>query len=74
MILTRGLRGGQSIKKVIESQLRLFDKSHVMRHLEEALDKVLRKMEYARLSGKDRSYMMGIGEIVIESTEKAKNF
>jgi transposase len=36
----------------------LFDKFHVMRHLGEALDKV-RKMEYARLSGKDRSYIKG---------------
>ncbi|MBE7444894.1 MAG: transposase [Planctomycetia bacterium] len=32
----------------------LYDKFHVMRHLGEALDKV-RKMEYARLSGKERS-------------------
>lgn len=36
----------------------LFDKFHVIRHLGEALDKV-RKMEYARLSGKDRSYIKG---------------
>lgn len=36
----------------------LFDKFHVMRHLGEALDKV-RKSEYARLSGKDRSYIKG---------------
>ena len=36
----------------------LYDKFHVMRHLGEALDKV-RKMEYARLSGKDRSYIKG---------------
>jgi len=36
----------------------LFDKFHVMRHLGEALDKV-RKMEYARLVGKDRSYIKG---------------
>lgn len=36
----------------------LFDKFHVMRHLGEALDKV-RKMEYSRLSGKDRSYIKG---------------
>jgi transposase len=34
----------------------LFDKFHVMRHLGEALDKV-RKMEYARLSGKVRFYI-----------------
>lgn len=36
----------------------LYDKFHVMRHLAEALDKV-RKMEYSRLSGKDRSYIKG---------------
>lgn len=36
----------------------LYDKFHVMRHLGEALDKV-RKMEYARLSEKDRSYIKG---------------
>ena len=36
----------------------LFDKFHVMRHLAEALDRV-RKMEYGRLHGKDRSYIKG---------------
>lgn len=36
----------------------LFDKFHVIRHLGEALDKV-RKMEYSRLSGKDRCYIKG---------------
>lgn len=36
----------------------LYDKFHVMRHLGDALDHV-RKMEYARLSGKDRSYIKG---------------
>jgi transposase len=36
----------------------LFDKFHVMRHLNEALDKV-RKSEYARLSGKDRQFIKG---------------
>ena len=36
----------------------LFDKFHIMRHLGEALDKV-RKAEYARLSGKDRSFIKG---------------
>jgi len=36
----------------------LFDKFHVMRHLGEALDKV-RKAEYARLLGKDRSFIKG---------------
>jgi transposase len=36
----------------------LYDKFHVMRHLGEALDKV-RKMEYARLWERDRSYIKG---------------
>ena len=36
----------------------LFDKFHVMRHLGEALDQV-RKSEYARLRGKDRSFIKG---------------
>jgi transposase len=36
----------------------LFDKFHVMRHLNDALDKV-RKSEYARLQGKDRRYIKG---------------
>jgi transposase len=36
----------------------LYDKFHVIAHLGEALDKV-RKMEYARLSGEDRSYIKG---------------
>jgi transposase len=34
----------------------LFDKFHVIRHLNEPLDKV-RKSEYARLSGKDRRFI-----------------
>lgn len=36
----------------------LFDKFHVLRHLNEALDKI-RKREYARLSGKDRRFIKG---------------
>lgn len=36
----------------------LFDKFHVLRHLGEALDKV-RKQEYARLSGKNRTFIKG---------------
>ncbi len=36
----------------------LFDKFHVIRHLNEALDK-FRKSEYARLSGKDRRFIKG---------------
>ena len=37
----------------------LYDKFHVMKHLCDALDKV-RKLEYARLSGKSRDYIMGL--------------
>jgi transposase len=36
----------------------LYDKFHVLRHLNEALDKV-RKSEYARLSGEDRRFIKG---------------
>jgi len=36
----------------------LFDKFHIIRHLGEALDKV-RKAEYARLAGRDRSFIKG---------------
>jgi transposase len=36
----------------------LFDKFHVMKHLGEALDEV-RKSEYRRLSGKDRTFIKG---------------
>jgi transposase len=36
----------------------LYDKFHVMRHLNEALDKV-RKSEYARLAGEDRQFVKG---------------
>ncbi len=46
----------------------LFDKFHVMRPLAEALDKV-RKMEYARLSGKDRSYIKGQKYTLLSSKE-----
>jgi len=46
----------------------LFDKFHVMRHLGEALDRV-RKMEYARLSGKDRSYIKGQKYTLLSSKE-----
>ena len=36
----------------------LFDKFHIMRHLGEALDEI-RKSEYRRLVGRDRSYIKG---------------
>ena len=36
----------------------IYDKFHIMRHLSKALDEV-RRREYQRLSGKDRSYIKG---------------
>jgi transposase len=47
-----------STRKNIPKAAILYDKFHVIRHLGEALDKV-RKMEYARLSDQDRSYIKG---------------
>jgi len=48
----------QSTRKQAPQAAILFDKFHVIRHLNEALDKV-RKTEYARLSGKDRRFIKG---------------
>lgn len=48
----------KSTKKNIPDAAILYDKFHVIRHLGEALDKI-RKAEYARLSGNDRSYIKG---------------
>jgi len=48
----------KSTKKNVPQAAILYDKFHVMRHLGDALDKI-RKMEYGRLSGKDRSYIKG---------------
>ncbi|MFA5823259.1 MAG: ISL3 family transposase [Thermodesulfovibrionales bacterium] len=48
----------KSTKKNAPGAAILYDKFHVIRHLGDALDKV-RKMEYSRLSGKDRSYIKG---------------
>jgi transposase len=48
----------KSAKKNIPQAAILYDKFHVMNHLGDALDKV-RKLEYARLAGKDRSYIKG---------------
>ncbi len=47
-----------STRKSASQAAILFDKFHVIRHLNEALDKV-RKSEYARLSGKDRRFIKG---------------
>ena len=46
----------------------LFDKFHVLRHLNDALDKV-RKSEYARVSGKDRRFIKGQKYTLLSSHE-----
>lgn len=48
----------KSTKKNAPHAAILYDKFHVMRHLGEALDTV-RKEEYRRLAGKDRSFIKG---------------
>lgn len=48
----------KSTKKKALSAAILYDKFHVIRHLGDALNKI-RKMEYARLSWKGRSYIKG---------------
>ena len=48
----------KSTNKNVPEAAILFDKFHVIRHLGDAMDKV-RKMEYARLTEKDRSYIKG---------------
>ncbi len=47
-----------SAKKNIPHADILYDKFHVMKHLGEAMDKI-RKLEYQRLTGKDRDYIKG---------------
>ena len=46
----------------------LFDKFHLMPHLNDALDKV-RKVEYARLQGKQRRYIKGQKYVLVSSRE-----
>lgn len=46
----------------------LFDKFHVIRHLNDALDRV-RKAEYARLQGKDRRYIKGQKYVLLSNRE-----
>ena len=48
----------KSAKKNIPQATILYDKFHIMRHLNKALDQI-RKQEYARLSGKHRKYVKG---------------
>jgi transposase len=47
-----------STRKLAPQAAILYDKFHVIRHLQEALDKI-RKQEYARLSGEDRGFIKG---------------
>jgi len=49
----------------------LFDKFHIIRHLGEALDKV-RKQEFARLSGKDRTFIKGQKYALLSHPENLK--
>ena len=46
----------------------LFDKFHVLRHLGEALDKI-RKSEYARLTGKQRTFIKGQKYVLLSHHE-----
>jgi transposase len=48
----------KSAKKHVPQAAILYDKFHVMRHLGEAMDTV-RKKEYGRLAGRDRSFIKG---------------
>jgi len=48
----------RSVQKNIPNARIIYDKFHIMRHLNDALDKV-RKREYRRVSGEDRAYIKG---------------
>jgi transposase len=52
----------------IPSALIVFDKFHILRHLADALDQV-RRTEYRRLKGKDRSYIKGHRYTLLSSRE-----
>lgn len=58
----------KSTKKNIPNAAILYDKFHVMRHLGESLDKI-RKMEYYRLTGNDRSYIKGQKYTLLSNSE-----
>lgn len=57
-----------SVQSNAPSALIVFDKFHIMRHLGDALDKV-RRIEYRRLKGKDRSYIKGHRYTLLSSRE-----
>lgn len=48
----------KSVKKNVPGAEVVYDKFHIMRHLNDALD-VVRRREYHRLAGKDRSFIKG---------------
>lgn len=50
----------------------LFDKFHVLRHLNDALDKV-RKREYRQMSGEERKYIKGTRYILLSRHENLDN-
>jgi transposase len=56
-----------TIKRAPQTAI-LYDKFHVMKHLNDALDKV-RKAEYARLSGKERCYIKGQKYVLLSNHE-----
>jgi len=56
-----------TIKRAPQAAI-LYDEFHVMRHLNDALDKV-RKAEYARLSGKERRYIKGQKYVLLSNHE-----
>lgn len=57
-----------SVQKNVPDAQIVFDKFHIMRHLAEALDTVRRK-EYQRLKGKDRSFIKGQRYTLLSSHE-----
>jgi transposase len=58
----------KSTKKNAPQAAILYDKFHVIRHLNGALDKI-RKQEYARLAGQDRKYIKGQKYILLSNRE-----
>lgn len=58
----------KSAKKNTPQAAILYDKFHVIKHLNEALDKI-RKQEYARLTGPDRKYIKGQKYILLSNRE-----
>ena len=57
-------------ENVPESSI-LYDKFHVMKHLGEALDQI-RKLEYARVTGKDRRFIKGQKYTLLSRNENLK--